>query len=114
MISLSQLILASPLTDEDKKELLAKEASLPVEKKIEVEQLCWSLIATAMQNDLLLARQTALVKMAKGEGSFSQDDFKRIEDELLLKLIKSMRMAETERSIQYIRQKINSEISKSQ
>lgn len=106
MIDLKRLLQVAPLSDNVKKEILEKADTFSPEKKFEFENLCWSLISQDYQNKLHFALQKATLEMAQGQKKYSQEDFKKIEDDLFSELIQKLNAANSQEQIDEIRKQI--------
>lgn len=108
MITTKQLIQLAPFPEDVKKELLEKADTFFPDKKFEVEETCWTLISADYQNRLRFKMQQAALEMAKGEKTYSQEDFKKMEDDLFLELTNKLDAAGNQEQIEQIRKKLRS------
>lgn len=106
MIATKQLIQLAPFPENVKKELLEKANAFSADKKFEVEETCWGLISADYQNKLRLKMHQAALEMAKGEKSYSKEDFKKMEDDLFLELANKLTTQTTQEEIENIRKQL--------
>lgn len=106
MITTKQLIQVAPFSQDLKKELLGKADSFSADKKFELEETCWTLISTDYQNRLRFQMQKATLEMAKGEKTYSKEDFKKMEDDLFLELANRLNAEATQEEIENIRKQL--------
>lgn len=106
MITTKQLIQTAPFPEDVKIELLEKADTFSPDKKFELEETCWELISTDYQNKLRLKLQQAALEMAKGEKTYSKEDFKKMEDDLFLELTNKLNVLENQEEIENIRKKL--------
>jgi len=112
MITAKQLIQVAPFPEDTKKELLEKADAFSADKKFEVEETCWALISADYQNKLRFQIQKATLEIAKGEKTYSQEDFKKMEDNLFLELVNRLNVANNQEQIEEIRKQLNPSIEK--
>ena len=108
MINVKQLIQVAPFSQDIKKELLEKADSFSADRKFELEETCWALISADYQNRLRFQMQQAALEMAKGEKTYSKEDFKKMEDDLFLELLNKLNAAGNEEQISKIKQQLQS------
>lgn len=106
MIDLKQLIHVAPFPENVKQEIFAKAPTFSFERKFEFETLAWSLISQEYQNKLQLALQLATLEMAKGEKQYTQEDLKKIEDNLFAELIQKLNAVDNQEQINEVRKQI--------
>lgn len=106
MITAKQLIQVAPFSDDVKKELLEKADSFSPDKKFEVMESCWALISADYQNKLRFQMQKASLEMAKGEKTYSKEDFRKMEDDLFLELVNRLNAAGSQEQIEEIRKQL--------
>lgn len=108
MIAIKQLIEISPFPEDVKKELLEKADSLTDAQKFDLQEKCWSLISADYKNRLNFEIQKRTYEMAKGEKTYSKEDFKKIEDDLFSELGNRLKATENQEEINRIRQQLQS------
>lgn len=108
MITLEQLIIVAPFSDEMRKELLEKLDSLSESKRFELMDLCWETINLDYQNKLNYAMQKATLEMAHGQKNYSKEDFQKMENDLFDELIKKLESAGSKVAIEEVREKLSS------
>lgn len=106
MITTKQLIQIAPFPEDVKRELLEKADTFSPDKKFELEETCWALISTDYQNRLRLKMQQAALEMAKGEKTYSKEDFKKMEDNLFLELTNKFKAQTNQEEIENIRKNL--------
>lgn len=106
MITTKQLIQLAPFPEDVKKQLLEKADTFSPDKKFEVEEACWALISTDYQNRLRFKMQQATLEMAKGEKTYSQEDFKKMEDDLFLELTNKLNAQASQEEIESLRKQL--------
>ena len=106
MITTKQLIQVAPFPEDTKKELLEKADSFSADKKFEVMETCWALISADYQNKLRFQMQKATLEMAKGEKTYSKEDFKKMEDDLFLELISKLNLLGNQEEIENVRREL--------
>lgn len=111
MIDLKKLIQVAPFSEDTRGQLLASVGSLSPEKKFELTNMCWAFISQEYQNKLQFALQKATFEMAKGEKSYTQEDFKKIEDDLFAELVARLQAADSSEQIEELRDKLSSQTS---
>lgn len=109
MVTIKQLIQVAPFPEDIKRELLEKADAFSPDKKFELEETCWTLISTDYQNKLRLKMQQATLEMAKGEKTYSQEDFKKMEDDLFLELTNKLNAQATQEEIESVRKQLQSQ-----
>ena len=110
MINVKQLIQVAPFSQDIKKELLEKAESFSADRKFELEETCWALISADYQNRLRFQMQQAALEMAKGEKTYSKEDFKKMEDDLFLELVNRLTTAGNQEQIEEIRKQLKPSI----
>lgn len=110
MISIQQLIQVAPFPEDKKQELLQKADAFSEEKKFALMEACWALISQQYQNRLQLGMHKAVLEMANGKKSYSQEELKKIEDDLFLELKNRLVPAENQEDISQIREKLKSQL----
>lgn len=106
MITTKQLIQIAPFPEDTKKELLEKADAFSADKRFELEETCWALISADYQNKLRFKIQQATLEMAKGEKTYSKEDFKKMEDDLFLDLANKLNAQATQEEIENIRKEL--------
>ena len=110
MVNAKQLIQVAPFSEDLKRQLLEKADSFSQDKKFEVEQTCWALISAEYQNRLRFQMQKATLEMAKGEKTYSKEDFRKMEDDLFLELVNRLTTAGNQEQIEEIRKQLKPSI----
>lgn len=106
MISPKSLILSAPLKEETKNELFQSFETLDKEKQIAIVNLCWSLISSEFQTKLSLERQKMMLEMASQEKTYSTEDFDKVEDNMLKKLLQKLEATGNEEKIEEVRKQL--------
>ncbi len=106
MITTKQLIQLAPFPEDVKKELLEKADTFSTDKRFETEETCWALISADYQNKLRFEMQKRALEMAKGEKTYSKEDFKKMEDDLFLDLANKLNAQATQEEIENIRKEL--------
>lgn len=106
MIGIKELVQVAPFPQESKKQLLDALPSFSDEKKFELMQTCWQLISADYQNKLSFEIQKMTLEMAEGTKSYTQDDFKKAEDDLFNEIITKLEAVGSEDKIEEIRQQL--------
>ncbi|SRR5258708_26760931 len=107
MITLTQLISVAPFPSDTKEELLAQEETLSVDKKLQLEELCWQLISQWYQNELRAKQEMAVMEMTKGEKTYTKEDLQKMGDDLFEDLLKKVALHENEEDLSEAREKLN-------
>lgn len=110
MISLEQLIQIASFPEETKRELVEKLETLSPDKRFELIQMCWALISADYQNKLSFERQKATLEMAKGEKTYSKEDFQEMEDKLFLELTNKLELTGNQEELEEVREKLKSQM----
>ena len=110
MITAKQLIQVAPFPEDVKKQLLDKTDSFSKEKQFEVMETCWALISADYQNRLRSELEKATLEMAKGEKTYSKEDFKKMEDDLFLELTSRLDASGNQEQIDEIKKQLESSI----
>ena len=110
MITAKQLIQVAPFPEDVKKQLIDKADSFSKEKQFEVMETCWALISADYQNKLRFQMQKATLEMAKGEKTYSQEDFSKMEDDLFLELTNRLDVSGNQEQIDEIKKQLESSI----
>lgn len=108
MVTIKQLIQVAPFPEDVKSELLNKVDSVSDAQKFDLEEKCWALISADYKNRLNLETQKRMYEMAKGEKTYSKEDFKKIEDNLFSELVNRFQVPKDEQAIGKIRQELGS------
>lgn len=108
MITLQQLINLAPFPDETRHELLQSADTLADSKKIELEELCWALISQWYHNELRSRQEIATLEMAKGEKSYSKEDFSRMGDDLFQEVVRKLEVESSQEDLENVREKLAS------
>jgi hypothetical protein len=108
MITLQQLINVAPFPDETKKELLESVDTFSDSKKVELEELCWAFISQWYHNELRARQEIATLEMAKGEKTYTSEDFAKMGDDLFLEVFKKFEAEESEEDLEKVREKLAS------
>lgn len=106
MAFIKQLIKAAPFPENVRSQLLEEVDTFSAEKKFETEEACWDLISIQWKNDLRFKTQTAIFEMATGKKNYSKEDFKKIEDEMLDKLIQELNVSGDEEKVAEIKKQL--------
>lgn len=106
MISLKNLILATPIGEEMRKELLEEMDTFSDDKKYEISDVCWSLISSEFLTDLNLKRQKMLIEMAKGEKTYNKDEFSQVEEDLFNELAQKIEAVDNDAKIEELKRKL--------
>jgi hypothetical protein len=106
MVSLHQLISVAPFPPDTKNELFSQEETLSSDKKLELEELCWTLISQLYLNELRSKQELAVLEMAKGEKQYTKEDFKKMGDELFADLMKKLEVHGNEEDLAQAREKL--------
>jgi len=106
MITAKQLIQVAPFPQDTKQQLLDKADSFSKEKQFQVMETCWALISADYQNKLRFQMQKATLEMAKGEKTYSKEDFKKMEDDLFLELISKLNLLGNQEEIENVRREL--------
>jgi len=106
MIALPQLIQVAPFSSETKKELLAQVDSVSVDKKLQLEELCWRLISQWYQNELRAKQEMAVMEMTKGEKTYTKEDFSKMGDDLFDEFVSKLSAQSTEEDLSEAREKL--------
>lgn len=109
MITTKQLIQIAPFPEDVKRELLEKADTFSPDKKFEVEETCWALISAYYQNRLSFKMQQATLEMAKGEKTYSKEEFRKMEDDLFLELTNKLNTQVTQEEIESVRKQLQSQ-----
>lgn len=110
MITTKQLIEIAPFPEDVRKQLLERVDTFSPDKKFEVEETCWALISANYQNELRFKLQRAAFEMAKGEKTYSKDDFDKMENDLLLELANKLNASGNQEQIEEIKKQLKSSI----
>ena len=110
MITVKQLIQVAPFPEESKKQLLDKADSFSPEKQFEVMETCWELISADYQNRLSSEIEKATLEMAKGEKTYSKEDFGKMENDLFLELTNRLAASDNQEQIDEIKKQLASSI----
>jgi len=106
MITLQKLISVAPFPEETKAELLSHVDRLEKERKLELEELCWSLISQWYQNELRGKQELATLEMAQGKKQYTKEDFKKMEEELFTDLVTKLDTQSSEEDLAEAREKL--------
>lgn len=108
MITTKQLIQVAPFPEDVKNELLAKVDSFSDAQKFDLEEKCWALISADYKNRLNFEIQKRMHEMAKGDKTYSEEDFKKVEDDLFSELANRLKTTQNQDDINTIRQQLQS------
>ncbi len=105
-ISLKTLLIASPMSQDLKDQLLTKLDSLTDDQKLQLSIGCWQALAQLFDTRYKARVAQALAEIREGKKQYSQEDLQKIEADLYREFAQTLNSAQTEEEIQQVRQEL--------
>ena len=105
-MDLNNLINITPIPEEKKKELISLSETADKEKLLEIKDFCWdTLLANAELKKQELVTEY-MIKVQKGEAKYSDDEIKKIDEQVFNELNNKINDADTSTQMNEVRQKL--------
>jgi len=111
-LTLKQLVKITPVDEKIKKRVIEEEASLTDDQKYRISRICWRLLSLIFKSKLREKREEMFKEMAEGAVEYGQDDFKKLEDEVLADLLIKLDEVKTKKEMAEIKAQVRASIEK--
>src|SRR3989338_9770492 len=110
MVTLRSLVTAAPFDEEMRKTILEKidKNELDDGQKMQMSDLCWSMIFTLYETELRLKFDEIMMEVAEGKKKYSKNDYQEFQAKLIYRLSSQLEAGTTEKEIEEVKKKLQS------
>ncbi|GAF99901.1 unnamed protein product [marine sediment metagenome] len=113
-LSLKQLVQIVPVEEKIKQQVFSEEDRLTADQKYRISKLCWALLSTIFEERMRQKSQAMLKEMAEEGKEYEQEDFRRLEDEVMADLLIKLDEVKSQKELSEIKSQLKASITEKQ
>lgn len=110
-LTLKQLAQIVPIEKEIKEHILNKEDKLTADQKYQISKICWALLSTIFEERMRQKTQEMLREMAEEGREYDNEDFRRVEDEVIADFLIKLDEVKSEKKLADIKAQLKAGIA---